>query len=50
MTKLTLGWKNMFELHFEKNIFKRYPLLAIFLIIIILGALVVAEVWFSQPR
>jgi len=34
----------------QKNIFKRYPLLGIFLIIAILCVLVVAEVWFSQPR
>jgi ABC-2 type transport system ATP-binding protein len=33
-----------------KNIFKRYPILLILLIIAILGGLVFLEVWFSQPR
>lgn len=33
-----------------KNIFKRYPILATLLAIIILGGIVFLEVWFSQPR
>ena len=34
----------------SKNMFKRYPILLILLIIAILGGLVFLEVWFSQPR
>jgi len=33
-----------------KNIFKRYPILLILLVIALLGGLVFLEVWFSQPR
>ena len=33
-----------------KNIFKRYPILLTLLVILVIGGLVLAEVWFSQPR